>query len=135
MKKLAIFAAAAVAATFAALAAFDVSGARAIPALAPQTVTAGTTNEAALVVSGLRGTGALYVSATGDPSRTALDVTLWATNRTDGGWTVYAAQTFANTNAGVYSVTFPGEYLPQALKVSVGSIGAATPAAAVIVSY
>ena len=134
MKKFAIFAAA-LAVAFATFAALDFQTARAIPALAPQTVTAGTTNEAALVVSGLRGTGALYVSATGDPSRTALDVTLWATNRTDGGWTVYAAQTFANTNAGVYSVTFPGEYLPGDIKVGVGSIGAATTAAAVIVSY
>ena len=134
MKKFAIFAAA-LAVAFATFAALDFQTARAIPALAPQTISAGTTNEAALVVSGLRGTGALYVSATGNANRTALDVTLWATNRTDGGWTVYAAQTFANTNAGVYRVTFPGEYLPGDIKVGVGSIGAATTAAAVIVSY
>ena len=122
-------------AAFGAFAAFDLQTAKAIPALAPQTVSAGATNEVAVTVAGLRGTGAVFVTASGDASRTALDVTLWATNRTDGGWTVYAAQTFANTNAGVYRVSFPGEYLPGDVKIGVGSIGAATSASAFILSY
>ena len=67
--------------------------------------------------------------------RSALDVTLWATNRNEGGWTVYAAQTFAATNAGVYRVAFPGEYLPADVKIGIGSIGAATTATAFILTY
>ena len=45
-----------------------------------------------------------------------------------------AAQTFAATNAGVYRLTFPGEYLPGDIKVGVGTIGAATTASAFILS-
>ena len=131
MKKFAIIAAA-LAVTFATFAALDFQNARAIPALAPQTISAGTTNEVALAVAGLRGQGEVIVTATGSPSRTALDVTLWATNRTECGWTVYAAQTFTATNAGVYRVSFPGEYLPGNVKVGVGTIGAATTASAFI---
>ena len=134
MRKFAIFAAA-LAVAFATFAAFDFQSAKAIPALAPQTISAGATNEAALVVSGLRGQGEVIVTATGDANRTALDVTLWATNRSDGGWTVYAAQTFAATNAGVYRVSFPGEGLPGDIKVGVGSIGAATDVSAFLFSY
>ena len=95
MKKFAIIAAA-LAVTFATFAALDFQNARAIPALAPQTISAGTTNEVALAVAGLRGQGEVIVTATGSPSRTALDVTLWATNRTEGGWTVYNAAKIAN---------------------------------------
>ena len=55
MKKFAIFAAA-LAVAFATFAALDFQTARAIPALAPQTISAGTTNEAALAVDAyLRG--------------------------------------------------------------------------------
>ena len=56
MKKFAIFAAA-LAVAFATFAALDFGAARAIPALAPQTISAGATNEAALAVAGLRGQG------------------------------------------------------------------------------
>ena len=83
----------------------------------------------------MRGISALYVTDAGATGRTALDVTLYATNRTEGGWTVYDAQTFTATNAAVRSVTFPGEYLPGDIKVAVGSIGAATTASAFILSY
>ena len=134
MKK-GLLAIAAIALAFAACAALDFQTARAIPALAPQIVSAGTTNEIALAVHGLKGRGEVIVAATGDASRAALDVTLWATNRAEGGWTIYAAQTFTATNAGVYRVTFPGEYLPGEIKVGVGSIGAATTAAALILSH
>ena len=134
MKKLALFAAA-LAAAFATFAALDLQPAKASAALMPQTISAGTTNEAALAVHGLRGISALYVTDAGATGRTALDVTLYATNRTEGGWTVYAAQTFTATNAAVRSVTFPGEYLPGDIKVAVGSIGAATTASAFILSY
>ncbi len=118
----------------AAFAALDFQTARAFPALMPQTISAGTTNEAALVVYGLKGQGEVIVTATGDAARTALDVTLWATNTATGGWTVYAARTFDATNAGVYRVSFPGEYLPRNIKVGVGSIGAATTASAFVFS-
>ena len=77
MKKFAIFAAA-LAAAFATFAAFDFQSAKAIPALAPQTVSAGATNEAALVVAGLKGNGELLVADAGAAGRTSLDLTLWA---------------------------------------------------------
>ena len=134
MKKFAIFAAA-LAVAFATFAAFDLKPARATAALAPQTISAGATNEAALAVHGLKGVSALYVMDAGAADRTALDVTLWATNRAEGGWAVYAARTFTATNAAVRIVTFPGEYLPQDVKVGVGSIGADTTASAFILSY
>ena len=134
MRKFAIFAAA-LAVAFATFAAFDLQPAKATPALQPQTISEGTTNEAALAVHGMKGIAALYVTDAGATGRTALDVTLWATNRAEGGWTVYAAQTFTATNAAVRSVTFPGEYLPQDVKVGVGSIGADTTASAFILSY
>ena len=120
---------------FATFAALDFQGARTVPALEPQTISAGATNEAVVAVRGLRGAGEVIVSATGAPNRSALDVTLWATNRNEGGWTVYAAQTFAATNAGVYRVAFPGEYLPADVKIGIGSIGAATTATAFILTY
>jgi hypothetical protein len=134
MRKTAIFAVA-LAATLAAFAAFDLTPARATPALAPQTVSAGATNESALAVHGMKGIAALYVADAGAHGRTALDVTLWATNRVEGGWTVYAAQTFADTNAAVRAVAFPGEYVPGDVKIGVGSIGADTAVAAFILSY
>ena len=69
MKKFAIFAAA-LAVAFATFAALDFQTARAIPALAPQTISAGATNEAALAVRGLRGQGEVIVTATGKARRT-----------------------------------------------------------------
>ena len=134
MKKFAIFAAA-LAVAFATFAAFDLQPARATAALAPQTVSAGTTNEAALVVAGLKGNGELLVADAGAAGRTSLDLTLWATNRAEGGWTVYATRSITATNAAVHRVTFPGEYLPQYIKVGVGSIGAATDVSAFLFSY
>ena len=134
MRKFAIFAAA-LAVAFATFAALDFQTARAIPALAPQTISANTTNEAALAVAGLRGQGEVIVTATGNANRTALDVTLWATNRSEDGWTVYAAQTYTATNAGVYRLTFPGEYVPGNIKIGIGSQGAATTASAFILTY
>ena len=134
MKKFTLFAFA-LAVALAAFAALDFQGTRVIPAMDPQTISAGATNEAVLAVRGLRGTGEVIVSATGDANRSALDVTLWATNRNEGGWTVYAAQTFTATNAGVHRVSFPGEYLPRDVKIGVGSIGAATTASAFILTH
>ncbi len=134
MRKFATFTAA-LAATFATFAALDFKGSQAIPALAPQTVSAGATNEAVIVAHGLKGGCEVFVTDAGAAGRTSLDVTLWATNSAGGGWRIYAAQTFTATNAAVRRVAFPGEYLPAAVKVGVGSIGAATPVSAFILSH
>lgn len=134
MKKLALLA---IVAAFAAsaFAALEFSSARAVPVLAPQYVSSGATNSAAIVVRGFKGTSELIVYATDAAQRTALDVCLWATNRAEGGWTPYAVGKFTATNNCLGRLTFPGEYLPQDVKVTVGSIGAASTVSAFILTY
>ncbi len=133
MKKALLIAAAfAVAAAFAA---FDFGAARAIPVVNPgTTVNSGATNSTVLALGGLKGIPEVFVAANGNASRTALNVTLWATNAIEGGWTAYAASTFP-TNAGVYRLAFPGEYLPKDAKLTIGSIGAASSVSAFILTY
>ena len=119
------------AATFAA---FDFGAARAIPVIQPGTsVNSGATNTAVLALGGLKGNPEVFVAANGNLGRT-LNVTLWATNSIEGGWTEYAKTAFPS-NAGVYRLAFPGEYLPKDVKLTVGSIGAASAVSAFILTY
>ena len=101
MKKIALLLA--IAAAFATFAAFDFAGARAVPVLnASTTVNSGTTNVTEITAAGLRGNAALFVTANGNASRTALNLSLWTTNTVEGGWTALALQSYTATNAGVF---------------------------------
>ena len=92
MKKIALLLA--IAAAFATFAAFDFAGARAVPVLnASTTVNAGTTNVTEITAAGLRGNAALFVTANGNASRTALNLSLWTTNTVEGGWVEFASET------------------------------------------
>ncbi len=125
------------AATFAAVtfAAFDFSTARTIPVLAPTEISAGTTNATTVAdVRGLRGTAEVIVYASAASNRTELTATLYATNRTDGGWTKYTERKATTEDAVILRLPFAGIYQPGVLKVEVGSIGAATTASALILS-
>ena len=69
-----------VAATFAA---FDFSGTKTIPVLnTATTINSGATNTTEFAAAGLKGNAALFVTANGNASRTALTLSLWATNNT-----------------------------------------------------
>lgn len=125
---------AAMIAAAAAFAAFDFNGTTAVPVLAPTSISSGATNTATLVKSPWIGRGEIFVSASA-ANRTALNVTLWATNTVSGGWTEYASGTFTETNAIVARVPFPGEYLPKDVRVTIGSIGASSTCAAFILTY
>jgi len=128
---LAILAAAAV--SFGAL---EFSGAKTIPVLtSATTISSGTTNTVEISASGLRGSAELFVVANGNSSRTALNLSLWTTNFVEGGWSKFAAESHTATNAGVYRVTFPAEYITLPSQVRIGSIGANTAATAFILSY
>ena len=117
-------------------AAFDFAGARAVPVLnASTTVNAGTTNVTEITAAGLRGNAALFVTANGNPSRTELKLSLWTTNTVEGGWTALALQSYTATNAGVFRLSFPAEYISQPSQVRIESKGAATAATAFILSY
>lgn len=131
---LAILAAIGIAAgTFAAL---DFSAANAIPVLtSATTVSSGTTNTTAISATGLRGSAELFVVANGNASRTALTLSLYTTNFVDGGWAQFATKTITATNAGVYRLSFPAEYITLPSQVRIGSIGANTAATAFILSY
>lgn len=134
MKKLIL--AAVLAASAAAFAALDFEAARAIPVkTSAQSVSAGATNTTTVTLGGLRGLPELFVIANGNTSRTALDIMLWTTNKVSGGYMLYAGERVTNTNAGVYRVVFPGEYISNPAQVRVGSIGAATSFTAFILSY
>ena len=134
MKKSLLFAAlVATAATFAAL---DFTGARVIPVkTAATTVNSGATNTTEITAYGLKGNAALFVTATGNSSRTALDLSLYTTNTAAGGWSEYATSTVTATNAGVYRLDFPAEYLTNPAQVRIMSKGAATTFSAFILSY
>lgn len=135
MKKL-ITLLAAVGIAAASFAALEFSGATAIPVItSAATVNSGATNTTTLALGGLKGNPEVFVTANGNASRTALNLSLWATNSIEGGWTLYAAQSITATNAGVYRLQFPGEYLPRDAQVRIGSIGAATAVTAFILSY
>jgi len=133
MKK-SIFAAIAISA-LAALAAFDVTKApNVIPVIAPQSITAGTTNAVTFAARSLKGIGAVVVSADAAAGRT-MDVTLYTTNTASGGWTPYVAETIADTNAFTRMVAFPADGLTYDLKLEVGSLGEASTASAFILCY
>ncbi len=135
MKKLtALLAAVGIAAvTFAA---FDLSGARAVPVLnASTTVNSGATNVTEIAAAGLKGNAALFVCANGNASRTALNISLWTTNTVEGGWSPFALQTYTATNEGVYRLSFPAEYISKPSQVRINSQGAATAVTAFILSY
>lgn len=121
------------AATFAA---FDFSGARTIPVLnTATTVNSGATNTTEVAAVGLKGNAALFVTASGDASRTALDLSLWTTNTVEGGWVEFASEVYTATNAGVFRLAFPAEYISKPSQVRINSQGAATSATAFILSY
>lgn len=133
MKKLFLAVALVSAAAFAAL---DFGAARTVPVLPSATsVGSGATNETVLALGGLRGVPELFVVSAGSYGRTALNVTLWATNAMEGGWTPYVVGSFAATNAGVFRVAFPGEFLTKDAKVTIGSVGAASSVTAFILTY
>lgn len=135
MKKLIAIAAIAFAAC-AAFAALDFAGANTIPVLtSATTVNAGATNVTTVVAAGLKGNAELFVAANGNASRTALTLSLWTTNVVDGGWSKMTAHTYTATNAGVYRLTFPAEYITNPAQVRIESTGAATSATAFILSY
>ena len=124
------------AAAFGAFAAFDFSGAKTIPVLtSATTVNAGTTNTTAISAAGLKGNAALFVTANGNASRTALNISLYTTNFVDGGWAQFATTTVTATNAGVYRLSFPAEYITLPAQVRIGSIGAASAVSAFVLSY
>lgn len=134
MKKLILLAA--IAASAAAFAAFDFTAAKAIPVLpAATTVNAGATNVTPVVAYGLKGNATLFVAANGNASRTALDISLYVTNTVAGGWAEYATTTVTATNAGVYRLNFPAEYITNPSQVRISSKGAATQLAAFVLSY
>jgi hypothetical protein len=121
------------AATFAA---FDFSGARTIPVLnTATTVNSGATNTTEVAAVGLKGNAALFVTANGNASRTALNLSLWTTNTVEGGWVEFASETYTATNAGVFRLSFPAEYISKPSQVRINSRGAATSATAFILSY
>lgn len=128
---------AALAATFAAVVfgALEFSTARTIPILAPTSISAGATNATTVAdVRGLRGTAEVIVYASAASNRTELTATLYATNRTDGGWAKYTERKATTEDAVILRLPFAGIYQPGVLKVEVGSIGAATTASALILS-
>lgn len=121
----------------AATAALDFSAARAIPVISSAaSIDAGATNLAAVSASGLKGNAALFVTVNGSDSRTALDLTLWATNAAEGGWTLAASASYTSaTNAGVYRLDFPGEYLTSPARVGICPKGAGASATAFILTH
>ena len=134
MKRILAFAAAAFAA-IAAFAAFDVTKApNVIDVLPPQAMTAGETNSVFLSVRSLKGVSAVVVSASAADDRT-IDVTLYTTNAAAGGWSVYAAETFAVSNAFTRMLSFPADGLTRDIRIDVASIGANSTASAFILSY
>ena len=131
MKRLAtILSLAAVACAFA----LDFGSAKTVPVLPPTQIGSGTTNSTALAVSGFRGQGEIVVYAA-NSARTELNVTLWATNSVEGGWVKYATGAAATNAATIVRVPFPGVYLPKDCKVEIESVGAATTASAMILTY
>ena len=131
MKRLAtILAVVAVACAFA----LDFGSAKTVPVLPPTQVASGGSNTTEIAVSGFKGQGELVVYAA-NSARTALNVTLWATNALEGGWTPYASGAASTNAATIVRVPFAGAYLPRDCKVTVQSIGAATTASAMILTY
>lgn len=135
MKKYLMIAAGAFALAFTAIAGVDFNSAKVVPVMQPQQITANATNEITMTRFGWKGGCELVVYANDVQERTALDVTLWGTNRIDGGWAPYASEIFTATNKCVGRVCFPGEFLPSEIKVSVGSIGAASTVSAVVLTH
>ena len=132
-KALALFA---TVAALGAFAAFDFSGTKMVSVVAPSTtVDAGATNATTFAAAGLKGNAALFVTASGDIDRTALEISLYTTNFVGGGWAQFAATTVAATNAGVFRLSFPAEYVTLPAQVRIGSIGAASTVSAFILSY
>ena len=120
--------------SLAAYAAYDFQPARAIPLGAAATIDANTTNTTAVTLYGLKGNAELLVYASGATNRTELSVALWCTNDVTG-WQPYAVGSFAATNAGVYRVTFAGEYVSRDCRVEIGSLGAASTCWGLILAY
>lgn len=118
----------------AAYAAYDLQPARAYPLGAAATIDANTTNTTAVTLYGLKGNAELLVYASGATNRTELSVALWCTNDITG-WQPYAVGSFAATNAGVYRVTFAGEYVSRDCRVEIGSLGAASSCWGIILAY
>lgn len=134
MKRLAFLAT--VVAALAVFGALDFSAARAIPVItSAATVNSGATNVAAVTLGSLRGSSEIIVTANGNASRTALDVSLWNTNAVEGGWIRLTGETFTATNAGVYRVVFPGQFATADAQVRISSAGAGTSVTAFILSY
>jgi len=134
MKKLALFAMLAACAV-SAFAALEFSGARAVPVIAPASISSGATNTAAVAISSMKGVSEVIVYATAAANRTALNVSLWTTNTVDGGWTLYADTSTTNRTATIVRLPFDGQYVPRDVKVGVGSIGASSTASAFILTY
>jgi len=122
MKKLIAIAFAA--ASLASFGAFSTAEFAAIPAIAPVSVSAGSTNSVVIANSGIKGVSEVFVTANAAANRTSLDVALYATNAVSGGWSLIASGSSASTNAAIVRVPFPGEYATKFLKVCVGSVGA-----------
>lgn len=135
MKKFALlFLAAAFCATV--FAAFDFSGTKTIPVLnTATTVNSGATNVTEIAAAGLKGNAALFVLANGNASRTALNLSLCVTNTVDGGWIELARESYTATNAGVYRLSFPAEYISLPTQVKINSQGAASSVSAFILSH
>ena len=116
--------------------ALEFSGARAIPVhTSSTTVNSGATNTTYLTLGSLKGGSEVILIANGNASRTALNVSLYATNAVSGGWTYFQGESFSATNAGVYRVRFPGAYLSKDAKLEVNSVGAATAFTSFILTY
>ena len=120
----------------AAFAAFDVSFTRAIPVLtSATTINAGATNTTEITAAGLKGNANLFIIANGNASRTALNLSLYTTNFAAGGWSQFATTTITATNAGIYRLAFPGQYISLPSQVRIESVGAASAVSAFILSY
>lgn len=114
--------------------ALDFGSAKTVPILPPTQIGSGATNSTALAVSGFKGQGELVVYAA-NSARTALNITLWATNSLEGGWEPFAIGAASTNAATIVRVPFPGAYLPKDCKVEIESVGAATTASAMILTY
>ena len=131
MKRLAtILAVAAVACAFA----LDFGSAKTVPVLPPTQITSGGSNTTEIAVSGFKGQGEIVVYAA-NSARTALNITLWATNSLEGGWEPFAVGAASTNAATIVRIPFPGSYLPRDCKVEIESVGAATTASAMILTY
>ena len=133
MKKLLAFSAA-LAIAFAASAALDFSAAKAVFVKESAGSFSGT-NHTVFAASGLKGNAEVFVLSRAVYGRTSLDLSLWTTNTVDGGWSLLAEKSYTSTNAGVFRLSFPAEYLTSPARLSIGSMGAASTVGAFILSY